>query len=104
MSVIVENAIAAWKRKAEHKEELKNNKFRGKKLNFDEYFRTPEEHRMGMKILKDANCIPPAVDMMKQIEEKKKSLTAINDQQEQAAVRKEIRDLELKKQVFLRKL
>ncbi|PSW22097.1 DUF1992 domain-containing protein [Photobacterium sanctipauli] len=101
MSLFIDNAIAGWIRKAEKTGELKDNPYRGKQLDLEEYFRTPAEHRLGMKILKDANCLPPAVQMMKDIEEKKQVLETIEDPQQREELKKEIMALELKKELLI---
>ncbi|MGF1685085.1 DUF1992 domain-containing protein [Photobacterium japonica] len=101
MSIFIDNAIAGWIRQAEKNGELTNNQFKGKPLDLEEYFRTPAEHRLGMKILKDANCLPPAVELMKQISNKKEDLEKMTDPTEREALRKEIIALELKKNMLL---
>ncbi len=101
MSLFIDNAISGWIRNAEQNGELKNNPYRGKEIDLEEYFRTPKELRMGMKILKDANCLPPAVEIMKQIDEKKKELELAKDENTQQELKSEIRTLELKKALLL---
>ncbi|MGY3569550.1 DnaJ family domain-containing protein [Vibrio paucivorans] len=101
MSLFIDNAIGGWIRNAEKTGELKNNAYNGKELDLEDYFKTPAEHRMGMKILKDANCLPPAVELMKQIEKKKAQLSNESDLQAQEQLRKEITALELKKSLLL---
>jgi hypothetical protein len=39
----------------------------GKPLNLDDYFATPEDLRMAFSILKNANCAPAEVEMLKEI-------------------------------------
>src|SRR5262245_58786797 len=39
----------------------------GKPLNLEEYFNTPEHLRMAFSILKNANCAPAEVELMKEI-------------------------------------
>ncbi|USD42532.1 DUF1992 domain-containing protein [Vibrio sp. SCSIO 43135] len=101
MSLFIDNAIGGWIRNAEKTGELKNNAYNGKELDLEDYFKTPAEHRMGMKILKDANGLPPAVELMKQIEKKKEQLSNESGLQTQEQLRKEITALELKKSLLL---
>ena len=50
----------------------------GKPLNLcDGYNETPDELRMGFKILKDAGVVPPEVELMRQIEALRQSLTSL---------------------------
>jgi Domain of unknown function (DUF1992) len=39
----------------------------GKPLNLEEYFNTPEDLRMAFSILKNANCAPPEVELLKEV-------------------------------------
>ncbi|NOI70956.1 DnaJ family domain-containing protein [Vibrio owensii] len=101
MSSYIDNAIGGWIRNAEKTGELKDNPYRGKKLDLEDYFKTPAEHRMGMKILKDANCLPPAVQMMQLIEKKQKEFESSEDPETKEMLRKEIMALKLKKDLLI---
>ena len=60
--------------------ELKTAPSYGKPLNLgDGYDATPEELRMGMKILKDAGVVPPEVELMREIAALKQSLEGTPD-------------------------
>ena len=39
----------------------------GKPLNLEEYFATPEDLRLAFSILKNANCAPAEVELMKEV-------------------------------------
>jgi Domain of unknown function (DUF1992) len=56
------------------KGEFDNLPGKGKPLDLDAYFATPEHLRMGYSILKSAGIIPEEVELLKQIEGLKKSL------------------------------
>ena len=61
--------------------ELRSAPSYGKPLNLgDGYDETPEELRMGMKILKDAGVVPPEVELMQQIEAERLALQSITDE------------------------
>lgn len=61
--------------------ELRSAPSYGKPLNLgDGYDETPEELRMGMKILKDAGVVPPEVELMQQIEAERLALESITDE------------------------
>ncbi len=52
----------------------------GKPLDFgDGYFETPEDLRMGYKMLKDGGYAPPEVELMQQIEALRRSLADLPD-------------------------
>ncbi|KFA97994.1 J-domain-containing protein [Vibrio sp. ER1A] len=101
MSIFIDNAISGWIRKAEQTGELKDNPYKGKSIYLEDYFNTPAEHRMGMKILKDANCLPPAIQLMKEIEVKKEQFQQEANENSKEALRKEIISLELKRNLLL---
>jgi hypothetical protein len=55
----------------------------GKPLHFaDGYDETPDELRMGMKILKDAGVVPPEVEMMQRIAHAQAEADAVSDEGE----------------------
>ena len=56
------------------KGEFDNLPGKGKPLDLDAYFATPEDLRMGYSILKSADTIPEEIELLKQIEGLKKSL------------------------------
>ncbi len=73
----------------------------GKPLNLgDGYNETPEELRMGMKILKDAGVVPPEVEYMQQIEALRQSLEGAPEGAETRA--KQQRLSEMRQQLALR--
>lgn len=73
----------------------------GKPLNFgDGYDETPDELRMGMKILKDAGVVPPEVEFMQQIEALRLSLEGAPDNDESRAGRQRL--AEMRQQLALR--
>lgn len=55
----------------------------GKPFDFgDGYAETPEELRMGFKILKDAGFVPPEVELMREIEALTRTIGSTTDTQE----------------------
>lgn len=73
----------------------------GKPLNFgDGYDETPDELRMGMKILKDAGVLPPEVEFMQQIEALRLSLEGAPDNDTSRAGRQRL--AEMRQQLALR--
>ncbi len=73
----------------------------GKPLNFgDGYDETPDELRMGMKILKDAGVLPPEVEFMQQIEALRLSLEGAPDDDASRAGRQRL--AEMRQQLALR--
>jgi uncharacterized protein YutE (UPF0331/DUF86 family) len=63
---------------------------KGKPLDLDAYFATPEHLRMGYSILKSADIIPEEMELLKQIEGLKKSLDSCTSQIEKRAIQKQL--------------
>jgi uncharacterized protein YutE (UPF0331/DUF86 family) len=63
---------------------------KGKPLNLDAYFATPEHLRMGYSILKSADIIPEEMELLRQIEGLKKSLDSCTNQIEKRAIQKQL--------------
>ena len=51
----------------------------GKPLDLEEYFNTPEDLRMAFSILKNANCAPPEVELMKEVSRLEHDIAATSD-------------------------
>jgi len=90
--------IAQSIRESELSGELQSAKDWGKPLDFDDgYAETPEELRMGYKILKDAGYLPPEVELMKRLADARSLLAALPAHGVEAdRVRREVLDLQLK--------
>jgi hypothetical protein len=61
---------------------------KGKPLDLEEYFRWPEEKRMGYALLRSAGCVPPEVNLLQEIDSLKQSIDFCTDPEE----RQELRD------------
>src|SRR5215472_13545806 len=51
----------------------------GKPLNLEEYFSTPEDLRMAFSILKNANCAPAEVELMKEVARLEQAVAKTSD-------------------------
>ena len=65
---------------------------KGKPLDLDAYFATPEHLRMGYSILKSADIIPEEMELLKQINALKKSLDCSTISVQQKALRRQLSD------------
>ena len=63
---------------------------KGKPLDLDDYFATPEHLRMGYSILKSADVIPEEMELLRQIEALKKSLDSSTTPMAEKALRKQL--------------
>jgi hypothetical protein len=85
--------------------ELRRAQSWGKPLDFDDgHAQTPEELRMGFKILKDAGVVPHEVEMLRQVAALKDELARSEDAGEQAALKRRIADLQQAVALRLEKL
>jgi len=67
---------------AQHKGEFDNLPGRGRRLELEDDSYIPEDLRLAYKILKNANCLPPEVELRKEIHQMKDLLEAIPDEKE----------------------
>ena len=75
---LLENHIGRSLTESHQSGELRSAPSYGKPLNLcDGYSETPDELRMGFKILKDAGVVPPEVELMRQIEALRQSLAGL---------------------------
>ena len=63
---------------------------KGKPLDLDAYFATPEHLRMGYSVLKGADIIPEEMELLRQIEGLKKSLDSATTPPEKKALRQQL--------------
>lgn len=63
---------------------------KGKPLDLDGYFATPEHLRMGYSILKGAEIIPEEMELLKQIEDLRNCLDSATSEIEQNALRQQL--------------
>jgi len=70
--------------------EIDNLAGKGKPLDLDAYFATPEHLRMAYSILKSADIVPEEMELLKQIERLKKSLRSCTSQIEIGAIQKQL--------------
>ena len=72
------------------KGEFDNLPGKGKPLDLDAYFATPEDLRMGYSILKSADIIPEEMQLLKQVEGLKKSLDSCTSQIEKRSIQQQL--------------
>ena len=72
------------------KGEFDNLPGQGKPLDLDAYFAAPEHLRIGYSILKGADIIPEEMELLRQIEDLKKSLDSSTTRIEKKALRQQL--------------
>ena len=69
-------------KEALEKGELDNLPGRGEPLNLEDDSRVPEDLRMAYKVLKNADCLPPELELRKEIRQMEDLLETIPDEKE----------------------
>ncbi len=69
---------------------------KGKPLNLDDYFDTPEDLRMAYSVLKNADVLPEEAQMLKEIDDLKEKLKNAQSEPERKTLRTEIEKRRLK--------
>lgn len=69
---------------------------KGKKLNLDDYFNTPEDLRLGFSVLKNADYVPEEIQLLKEIGELQEKLAAVKGEDKRRSLIKEIEGRRLK--------
>jgi DnaJ-like protein len=62
----------------------------GKPLDLDEYFSWPEALRLAYSVLKNANCVPIEVELLKEIARLESALTSTDDPAAAASLKRRI--------------
>src|SRR5215813_4277554 len=69
-------------REAMEKGEFDDLPGKGKPLDLDAYFATPEDVRLGYSVLKSAGCLPVEVELQNEVESLKARLAVCDDERE----------------------
>ena len=79
-------------RKAIEAGEFDNLPGKGKPIDLSAYFETPEDLRMAYSMLKSNNFVPEEIEILKDINELKKRLSACSEENEKRKIKKELND------------
>ena len=63
---------------------------KGKPLDLEEYFRWPEDKRMGYSLLRSAGCVPPEVALLQEIDSLKQSIERCTDPEKRSRLRDQL--------------
>ncbi|MFL6466350.1 MAG: DUF1992 domain-containing protein [Pyrinomonadaceae bacterium] len=99
----IESAIEQIIREGMARGEFDNLKGKGKPLNLDDYFNTPEDVRMGFSVLKSNDFVPEEVERLKEIAILREKLSVVSDPQEKEALDKQLRNKTLALSLILEK-
>ena len=79
-------------RKAIEAGEFDNLPGKGKPIDLRSYFETPEDLRIAYSMLRSNNFVPEEVEILKDINELKKRLSACSDENEKSKIKRELND------------
>jgi hypothetical protein len=96
--------IEASIREAIERGDFENLKGKGKPLNLNEYFDTPEDFRLGYSILKNAGYIPEEVELLNQITELKNQINTTIDINRRRDLQKKLHDTQLKYDIQMERM
>jgi hypothetical protein len=97
----IEKFIEEQISKAMAEGEFDNLPGRGRPLDLDAYFQTPENLRLCYSILKNGNFAPPEVELLKEIESLKQQLDSTADDEQRERLSKAIADKTLTVKMLL---
>ena len=92
----IEKLIEKKIREAMENGEFDNLPGRGHPIDLSDYFATPEEVRLGHKLLKDANVVPEELELLREAEALKAELASCSTEDEKRKVRRMIEEKLLK--------
>lgn len=72
--------------------EFDNLEGRGEPVDLSEYFATPEDVRLGYKLLKNANIVPEELELLREAEALKAELASCSTEEERRKIRRAIDD------------
>ncbi len=99
----IESAIEQIIKAGMARGEFDDLKGKGKPLNLDDYFNTPEDVRMGYSVLKANDFVPEEIERMKEIAALREKFQASTDTEESQTLKKQIRDKSLALSLILEK-
>ena len=91
----LENSIEKLISEAMERGEFDNLKGKGKRLNLDDYFNTPEELRMAHSVLKANEFVPREVDLINEVADLRRKAADASDEIERKSLIKRLNEREL---------
>jgi hypothetical protein len=91
----IEKFIEEKIKRAMEEGEFDNLKGKGKPLNLDAYFNTPEDIRMGYTLLKNNEFVPEEIELLKEIGVLREKIKACADDAEKQSLTKKLNEKNL---------
>ena len=100
----LEKAVEAIIKEAQERGEFDNLKGKGKPLDLTAYFETPEELRLALSTLKNANFVPAEVELLQEIAVLKEKFAEAAGADERNRIGKLIRNKQLQFDIMMDRL
>ena len=94
-------AIEAIIREAQERGDFDNLKGKGKPLDLEAYFETPEDLRLAYSALKNAGMVSAEVELLQEIAALKERLASTHEESQRSRVKKLIHDKQLQLNIML---
>jgi hypothetical protein len=94
---LVEAAI----REAQERGDFDNLKGKGKPIDLNAYFETPEDLRMAYSLLKNANMVAAEVELLGEIAALTERLAAIREEKDRSRIQKLIREKQMRFNILM---
>jgi hypothetical protein len=92
----IEKLVEKKIREAMENGEFDNLAGSGQPLDLSDYFATPEDRRVGHKLLKDANIVPEEIELLREAEALKAELAGCSTEEERRKLKRTIAEKLLK--------
>jgi len=97
----LEKAVEAIIREAQERGDFDNLKGKGKPIDLNAYFETPEDLRMAYSMLKNAGMVSTEVDLLNEIAALKEKLTTAYEEKDRSRIQKMIREKQLQFDIMI---
>lgn len=97
----IEKTVEAIIKEAQERGEFDNLKGKGKPIDLDAYFETPEELRLAYSALKNAGIVSPEVELLQEIAALKGQLASVQEESQQSRIKKILRDKQLQFNILM---
>jgi hypothetical protein len=96
-----EKLVEAAIREAQERGDFDNLKGKGKPIDLNAYFETPEDVRMAYSLLKNANMVSAEVDLLGEIAALKEKLVTAREEKDRHRIQKMIREKQLQFNILM---
>lgn len=97
----IEKSVEAIIKEAQERGDFDNLKGKGKPIDLDAYFETPEDLRLAYSALKNAGMVSPEVELLQEIAALKKRLAATYEEIQRGKIKKLLHDKQLEFNILL---